>query len=160
MFPKIFTRSFQAKLLYLMIAVLIVLQAATLLAVHFAGQRTMRAGIADELHVGSNVLDQILAARGRQLSDTARVLASDFAFREAIASGDRPTITSVLTNHGSRIGANVMTLVALDGTIVADTANGGGAFPFAPLVRDARQRGEASAIVSFHGRPHQVVLVP
>jgi diguanylate cyclase (GGDEF)-like protein len=156
-------RSFQAKLLYLMIAVLLLLQAATLIAVHITGQRTMRRSVAEELTVGGRVLDRILYGRGQQLSDTVRVLASDFAFREAIASGDRPTITSVLTNHGSRIHADAAVLISLQGSVVASTVGGsaeGHPFPIPALMRAAQARGEASAIASFGGRPYQLVVVP
>jgi len=156
-------RSFQTKLLTLMIAVLVLLQAATLIAVHVAGERTMRTSLGEELRVGSRVLDQILSERGRQLSDTVRVLASDFAFREAVASADRPTITSVLTNHGSRIAADAAVLISLEGPVVADTLNGrlvDKSFPISRLIREAEARGESSGIATFDGRPFQLVVVP
>src|SRR5437867_877647 len=101
-------RSFQTKLLILLIAVLVLLQAGTLISVHFAGQRTLRNSIDKELSVGARVLDLVLGTRARQLQDSLRVLALDFAFREAIASADLPTITSVLANHGSRIAADAV----------------------------------------------------
>jgi len=156
-------RSFQTKLLILLIAVLVLLQAGTLISVHFAGQQTLRKTIDQELRVGVNVLDRILITRARQLQDSLRVLALDFAFREAIASADKPTITSVLANHGSRIAADAVVLVGLDGTVIADTLGGnlaGKPFPFASLLDEAQDRGESSATVSFRGRPYQFVIVP
>ncbi len=156
-------RSFQAKLLYLMVAVLILLQAATLIAVHVAGQKTMFASIDDELRVGTRIVDQILAKQGEQLSQTVRVLASDFAFREAIALGERPTITSALANHGSRISADVGFLISLEGVVIADTVGGrvvGHGFPRSALVQEAQTRGESSGIVSLDGHPYQLVVVP
>src|ERR1043166_2320940 len=96
-------RSFQARLLYLLIAILVLLDAGTLISVWFAGQRTLHNIVAGQLSVGSGVLNRILDTRARQLSDSLRVLALDFAFREAVASADVPTITSVLANHGSRL---------------------------------------------------------
>jgi len=156
-------RSFQAKLLYLMVAVLVLLQAATLVAVHETNRRTMYASIDDELRVGSLILDQILAGRAQQLSITVRVLASDFAFREAVALGDQPTIASVLANHSSRIHADAAFLVSLEGSVVADTLDAaavGRAFPLPALLAEARQRNESSAIVTLGRRPYQVVIVP
>jgi diguanylate cyclase (GGDEF)-like protein len=155
--------SFQAKLIYLLAGVLLLLQTATLIAVHVAGKRTLTRGIAEELRVGGRVLDRVLAARGRQLSDTVRVLASDFAFREAVASADIPTIASVLNNHGSRIRADVALLMTLDGTVSADSLDGrmtGKQFPVPELIAAARANGEASAIVTFSGEPYQLVIVP
>ena len=156
-------RSFQARLLYLLIAVLVLLEAGTLISVHFAGQQTLRRSVANELHVGVRVLNRTLDDRARQLSDSLRVLALDFAFREAIASADIPTITSVLANHGSRIASDTVLLVNLDGIVTADTLGGrmsGRPFPFASMLRAAEERGEASATVSFASRPYQFVIVP
>src|SRR5947209_13496059 len=156
-------RSFQARLLYLLIAILVLLDAGTLISVYFAGQRTLHNTVAEQLRVGSGVLNRILDARARQLSDSLRVLALDFAFREAVASADVPTITSVLANHGSRIAADAVVLVNLNGVVTADTLGGrlsGKPFPFAAMLQDAQNRGEASATVSFVNRPYQFVIVP
>jgi diguanylate cyclase (GGDEF)-like protein len=156
-------RSFQARLLYLLIAILVLLDAGTLISVYYAGQQTLRRTVAEQLRIGSRVLNRILDTRAQQLSDSLRVLALDFAFREAIASADVPTITSVLANHGSRIAADAVVLVNLDGTVTADTLGGRLSkkpFPFGSLLRTAQDRGEASATVSFANRPYQFVIVP
>jgi diguanylate cyclase (GGDEF)-like protein len=156
-------RSFQARLLYLLIAVLVLLEAGTLISVHFAGQRTVRRSTAEELRVGARVLDRILENRARQRADALRVTASDFAFKETLASGDLPTITSALANAGGRIAADPVVLVSLDGKVMADTLDArmaGRPFPFAALLQTAEERGEASATVSFSNRPFQFVIVP
>ncbi len=156
-------RSFQAKLLFLMVAVLVLLQAATLIAVHVAGREAVDKSIDDELVVGTKILDQILDQKGQQLSETVRILASDYAFREAVAFGDAPTITSALGNHSLRIKADAAFLVSLDGTVVADTLRGrfaGAAFPLAGLIAEAKSQGESSRIVSLLGRPYQIAVVP
>ena len=156
-------RSFQAKLLYFMIAGLLLLEAAILGAVHVSGRRTLRNRLADELQVGARVLDQTLAARGRQLSEAVRVMAADFAFREAIATEDRPTIISALMNHGGRIGTDAVFLVGLDGTVVADTRSGRYVkrpFPHPDLISRALADGEATSVVAFEGGPYQLVVVP
>jgi diguanylate cyclase (GGDEF)-like protein len=156
-------RSFQARLLYLLIAVLVLLQAGTLISVYLAGQRTLRRTVSTELQVGSRVLDRLLETRAQQLSDSTRVLVRDFAFREAVAFSDVPTVVSVLKNHGERIKANTVVLIDLDGVVTADTLERrmvGRPFPFPSLMRMAQERGEASATVSFANRPYQFVLVP
>ncbi|HEV7768061.1 MAG TPA: EAL domain-containing protein [Thermoanaerobaculia bacterium] len=158
-------RSFQARLLYLLIAILVLLEAGMLISVHYAGRRTLQQSIADDLRVGARVLERILQTRARQLSDSLRVLARDFAFREAVAFTDLPTVTSVLDNHGRRIDADVVVLIALDGTVTADTVGGrmaGQPFPFAAMLKiaEADAEGQASATVSFAGRPYQFVIVP
>jgi diguanylate cyclase (GGDEF)-like protein len=156
-------RSFQAKLLYLMVAVLVLLQVSTLIAVHVAGRRTMEKSIDEELGVGARILDEILARQGQELSGTVRILARDYAFREAVAFSDARTITSALANHSSRINADAAFLISLDGAVVADTFGGrlaGDPFPVSGLLAEARKQGEASGIVSYGGRPYQLVVVP
>jgi len=156
-------RSFQAKLALLFVAVLVLLQTATLIAVHLAGQRTIRKSLGNELRVGSRLFDRVLDGRGRQLSETVRILSSDFAFREAVASNDEPTINSVLTNHRARINADVAMLISLDGTVVSDTLEHritGKPFPLQELIREAAAGGEPSAFVSFDEHPYQLVVVP
>ncbi len=146
-----------------MVWALVLLQAATLFAVHVAGQRNLRQTLTDELRVGARVLNRIIAARGHQLTDTARVLAADFAFREAMASGDRPTITSALTNLGARVDGHAVFLISLDGSVDADTLGGhfvGRPFPVPSLVTRAGSQAEASAIVTLNNRPFQFVVVP
>jgi diguanylate cyclase (GGDEF)-like protein len=156
-------RSFQARLLFLMVCALVLFEAATLIAVHVAGQRNLRQSLTDELRVGARVLGRILAARGRQLTDAARVGAADFAFREAIASGDRPTITSALTNLGARVDSHAVFLISLDGAVDADTLGGqfvGRPFPVASLVISPGSPAENSALVTLDNRPFQLVVVP
>jgi diguanylate cyclase (GGDEF)-like protein len=157
--------TFRARLLYLIIAVLVLLETGTLVSVHYAGQQTLRTSIADELSVGARVLDRILDTRARQLSDSLSLLVRDFPFREAVASADLPTVISVLENHGKRIDADVVVLVSLDGTVTADTVGGrmvGRRFPFAEMlsVAEVDAEGQASATVSFANRPYQFVIVP
>jgi diguanylate cyclase (GGDEF)-like protein len=157
------SRSFQARLLILLIAVLVLLEAGTLISVHFAGRQTLRNSVTEELRVGSRVLERILVTRAGQLSDALAVLAADFPFRETIASADVPTITSLLANHGRRISADAVVLLSLDGTVTADTLGGqmvGRRFPFASLFTIAQERGTASANVRFGHRLYQFVIVP
>jgi len=156
-------RSFQVKLLYLLIGDLILLQTVTLAAIHVAGSRSLQKSLTEGLHVGSRVFERILANRGRQLSDSVRVLAGDFGFKAAIASGDRPTINSALANHGSRIDADAVFLVGLNSVVTADTVQKtlvGKKFPFPSLIATAEQVGEVSSIASLDGRPYQLVIVP
>ncbi|HUR80418.1 MAG TPA: EAL domain-containing protein [Thermoanaerobaculia bacterium] len=157
-------RSFQARLLYLLIAVLAIAETGTLVSVHYAGQRAIKRTVDDELSVGTRVFDRVLEMRARTLADQLRVLVSDFAFRDTIAIADLKTITSALENHGKRIGADVVVLIDLDGNVKTDTVRGrwqGKPFPFATMFRQADDRaGDASATVTFAGQPYQFVIVP
>ncbi|HYU26359.1 MAG TPA: diguanylate cyclase, partial [Thermoanaerobaculia bacterium] len=157
-------RSFQARLLWLIVAVLALLEAGTLISVHLAGQHALRRSVSDELGVGARIFTRTLEDRARQLAGNLRILAKDFAFRELVASGDVPTISSALENQRKRVEAGAVVLVDLDGNVKADTLDGrmaGRRFPFVSMLAQAQKNGEeASAIISFSNKPYQFVIVP
>jgi hypothetical protein len=81
----------------------------------------------------------------RQIQRAGELLAADFAFREAVATRDMPTIMSVLVNHGRRIETGAMMLVDLDGRVIADTLRPRRAGTAVPLRRPARHAAAALA---------------
>ncbi|PWT72012.1 MAG: GGDEF domain-containing protein [Proteobacteria bacterium] len=140
-----------------------VVQSTVLLLVDHASFGIARERNAEELRVGERVFLRLLDQNRQRLLQAAEVLSRDFAFRQAVATGDSPTIASVLENHGTRIQAGVMMLVGLDNTLVADSlhpAVRGGVFAYPGLIRAAQRRGRASAIMPIEGRLCQVVVVP
>ncbi|UVI40273.1 putative bifunctional diguanylate cyclase/phosphodiesterase [Qipengyuania spongiae] len=76
-----------------------------------------------DLAANARVFDEILGLRARQMSGSAAVLASDFGFREAFATQDRPTIASALRSLKHRSGAGGAFAVGLDGTLIGDGAS-------------------------------------
>jgi len=154
---------FQRKFVALFVGVLVLVQAATFLIVVLVNKGNVREEVTANLRVGSRVFDRLLEARGRQVAQGVRVLSADFAFREAIASGDLPTIESVLANHGSRIDADSVLLVSLDGQMIADNREGIEApvtFESNKLIGRAVEKGEATSIEIIGDSPYQVVMVP
>jgi len=116
-----------------------------------------------ELTHGKMIVNRLLEQRGQQLEHAARVLASDFGFRQAVATDDAETINSVIKNHGSRIKADTMMVVALDGSLIADSLNyeiAGKRFEFAALLRAAEEQGHAYGITLVRGRATQLVILP
>ncbi len=67
-----------------------------------------------DLSIAQGVFQRISEERRSQLVNVASILTSDFGFKRAIATGDLPTIDSVLKNHGDRINADLMMLIDLD----------------------------------------------
>lgn len=156
-------RRFQTRVVVFVVGLLTLLSASTFIAVSAAVTRNARAQIREELAVAGKVFDRLLTARTQQLADSARLLSGDFAFKTAASSDDRGTVLSVLENHQARVGADVMQLVSLDGTLVADTLDPGAAtvpFPLPDLIARAERSQDASAIAVIGGRPYQVVAVP
>jgi diguanylate cyclase (GGDEF)-like protein len=156
-------RSLQARIALFFVILLVAVLAALVLLVSVGGERIAKERIGQELLVGERVFRRLIEQSNRQLADAARILASDFGFRTAIATRDYDTIVSVLANHGSRIGADVVLLADLDRKLLADTLHPGHRatdFPFPELIALAERDRPASAIVLIDDKPYQVVVVP
>ena len=140
-----------------------VVQVSVLVLVDRVGLKIARERNAQELQVGQRVFLRLLDQNRQRLLQAADVLSRDFAFRQAVATGDAPTISSVLNNHGTRIQANVMLLVSPDNIITADSSHRsdhGEAFPRPALIHAAQRLGKASAIMRIEDSLYQVVVVP
>ena len=140
-----------------------VVQVSVLVLVDRVGLSIARERNVDELHVGERVFLRLLDQNRQRLLQAAEVLSKDFAFREAVATGDAPTISSVLKNHGTRIQADVMMLVSLDNMLTADSLHALDSrrpFPHPSLIHAAQEDGKASAIMRLDDHLYQVVVVP
>ncbi|MGL4317032.1 MAG: putative bifunctional diguanylate cyclase/phosphodiesterase [Pseudomonas sp.] len=116
-----FSNSFQARIAGVLILLLLVVVGALYFSVKAATGVAVQSQLREELGVGGRVFEQLLAVRGRQLHDAVQVLAADFGFKDAVASGDRETIRSALANHGARINAGTVMLLGLDGSLQVST---------------------------------------
>lgn len=113
--------SFQARIAGVLVLLLLVVIGALYVAVQTATGAAVRSQAREQLDVGSLVFQQLLEVRGRQLHDAVQVLAADFGFKDAVASGDTETIRSALANHGARINAGAVMLLGLDGSLEVST---------------------------------------
>jgi signal transduction histidine kinase/CheY-like chemotaxis protein/HPt (histidine-containing phosphotransfer) domain-containing protein len=117
----------------------------------------------EELAIAERVFGHVLAQKSDKLRRAAQVLATDFGFRQAVATNDQDTIADALANHGERIGASAMMLIGLDQTVVADTMSPEAAarrFEFPQLLAATAGQPSAAAMVVIGGMPHQLVVVP
>lgn len=113
--------SFRSRLLLIFVGLAGGVLLATLLAVSLATDEQAELTVERELAVSERVLGELLKRRGEQLEQAAQVLADDFGFREAVASGDQATLVSAMVNHGDRIGTQLMALYDVDGKELAST---------------------------------------
>ncbi|WDZ94440.1 EAL domain-containing protein [Herbaspirillum sp. WKF16] len=111
----------ESKIVALFIILIVVVQLAGFAAIRKAIDGNARNAITDELAIGQRVFARLLDQNAQKLTLGARLLASDFGFRQAIGTDDRDTINSVLANHGARIGASMAMLIGTDGQIRAST---------------------------------------
>jgi diguanylate cyclase (GGDEF)-like protein len=155
-------RRLQSRIILFFVALLALVQIAAFVFVNAANSSNARAKLEQELDVGQRVFARQLEQNAEKLKLSARVLAADFAFREAIATHDTGTIESVLSNHGARIGADTMVFVDLDGTVLSDTLrpqSESRPFEYPALIAMHRSGASASMEV-LDGRAFQLVGVP
>jgi diguanylate cyclase (GGDEF)-like protein len=147
-----------------MVGLLLAAFASVLVIVDRASQGIATEEVGRALRTGERVFEELLDRNRHQLELAAKVLASDFGFREAVASNDLRTVRSVLQNHGARIRADTMMLASLERQLLADTQRPAGhvrPFPFPGLIDEAEKNDRASAIVAMRdGRLYQLVVVP
>ena len=153
----------RSKMVVFLVALLGIVQIGVFALVNTATSSAARTKIDDELAVGERVFASEQKQNADRLAQAATVLASDFAFREAIATGDGATVESALQNHGARVKAAVVLFVNLQGMVVDDTLRLGAAprrFEYQPLIAQARSVGQAAAIEMLDQRVLQLVAVP
>ena len=156
-------RSLSARIALLFVVLLVLVQGIAAVLVTRANSQIARETIDQALEQGELIFRRLHAQNQSRLEQGAAILSADFAFREAIATGSVDTISSVLRNHGARLGANAMMLIGLDGVVRADTqgaAREGKPFAYAGLVEEAATDGRASAVVVLDGALYQLVVVP
>ena len=155
-------RSFQTRVIAVMIAVVAAAQLATFAVVTVATQRAVSSRLEQELHVGQRVWEQFQQSRSEQLLASASVLSDDFGFRAAVASGDVPTLRSALGNQGTRVGADLAWLLDRDGRwqAGADGTAAPSAEVLAGLTHQAARDGLAVQTVVVKDALYLVVMLP
>jgi diguanylate cyclase (GGDEF)-like protein len=120
--------------------------------------RTVENQVRSELMASSTVFDRLWEMRSRELGNAAGVLARDFGFREAVATGDPRTAASALDNLKARLGLRMAFIVNYDRSVVGidDPAlrRDGGA------LWAALDQGQTSGVARLGGVPHQVIAAP
>src|ERR1700733_7807262 len=114
--------SFRNRLLAVIIGLVCVTQTVTLIAVLARTEHSVEDRAAKQLVAGTAFVQQLVQFRASQLASGVSVLAADFGFREAVASGDGPTMLSAAQNDVQRIGADLMVLLDDHGHVLASTA--------------------------------------
>lgn len=113
--------SFRYKILACFMSLLALVLGASLWVIN--RRETSRAEA--EIHAGLSAAQAIFAElferRERQLATSLSLLSGDFAFKQAVGTGDAATILSAASNHRSRIKADVLIVTDAEGLVLADT---------------------------------------
>lgn len=157
-------RTLERRIAIVFVGLLALVMLLMLLIVARSGEDIIAAESQRQLAAGARNFSNLIDQDRRQLELAATVLASDFGFREAIATQDRGTVHSVLLNHGYRIGAKVMMVLSLDGQVIVDTQRPGQAarpFPLREMLRAGQLSGRSSGVARMKdGMLYQMVIVP
>ncbi|MBK4733525.1 putative bifunctional diguanylate cyclase/phosphodiesterase [Noviherbaspirillum pedocola] len=156
--------SLQRRIAVVFVGLLVLVMGLILALVHTSSKGIVSSEARRELAVGTKVFRKLLEQNQRQLETAATVLSADFAFREAIATQDQPTMRSVIRNHGNRIHAQVMMVANPEGSLLATTQREsatGAPFPFPDLLAAAESAGKSAGFRQMrNGQLYQVVVVP
>jgi hypothetical protein len=144
----------------LFLGMLLIVQLASFAVVHWSIDHNARQLLSQDLAIGERIWLRLLSQRAQKLTLGASVLAADYGFRAAAASGDEETLRSALANHGARIGATVTAMLGSDLALRAlgESTDRSTIESLRPLVPRLAEQGSALALIG--DQPYQVVMVP
>ncbi|WP_119964683.1 putative bifunctional diguanylate cyclase/phosphodiesterase [Simplicispira lacusdiani] len=161
--PRPIRHSLILRLVGISLLLLLIVQAAGFAVVNRGIDRNARGQIARELDTDERVWHRLLEQNAERLRQGSALLAADYGFRAAVASGDQETIQSALENHGGRIGAAATAL--LDTQLAPRAVSLAGGMQQMPaslaqVVRALAAQPQGSQVAVMDGRPYQFVMVP
>jgi diguanylate cyclase (GGDEF)-like protein len=153
-------RRVSSRIVALFLGLLLLVQLAGFAVVRVSINQNARSLLSQDLELGERVWARLLAQRAQKLLLGASVLAADYGFRAAAASGDNDTLRSALDNHGARIGATLTAMLApdLSTRALGEGTSGEALAALRPVA--ARLAEQGSALMLVAGQPYQVVMVP
>src|SRR6476661_6541280 len=156
-------RSLQSRIVLLFLVLILAVQSCGFFAIRTGIEENAQLSIREELKVGERVFKRLLNLYAQNLTQGARVLASDYGFKQAIGTDDTETIVSALSNHGGRIGASVAVLIGTDRNIKASTTDRqeNNFHKLILALLDEAERGDGAAGNGIlGGQPYQIVVMP
>src|SRR5438309_1238477 len=114
--------------------------------------------VESQLQSSGAVYDRLWQQRSHELQNAAQLLARDFGFRAAVASGDQATIQSALGNAAGRLRVRSAFIVSADGRVSSigpGVSKAEAAALWTPL-----DDGHLTGVAVLAGRPRQLVAAP
>ncbi|MES2988291.1 MAG: EAL domain-containing protein [Pseudomonadota bacterium] len=121
-------------------------------------ERNATQQVQGELVASGTVFDRLWAQRTAQLGGAAGLLARDFGFRAAIATGDKQTIQSALDNLRQRLGVPMAFVVGADSNVtgLTDPKQAAEAADF----WQALDAGQMTGVVRLGGAARHLIAAP
>src|SRR5690348_10643310 len=114
--------------------------------------------VQSQLQSSGAVYDRLWQQRSRELQNAAELLAHDFGFRAAVATGDEPTMQSALGNAAVRLNLRNAFIVTADGKVSAIGPSI--AKTQAEALWEPLDEGRLTGVSVIAGRPRQLVAAP
>jgi diguanylate cyclase (GGDEF)-like protein len=114
--------------------------------------------VESQLQASGAVYDRLWQQRSRELQNAAQLLARDFGFRAAVASGDVATMQSALGNAAARLRVRNAFIVTAEGKV--STVGSEIAPAEAGALWDPLDDGRLTGVAVLAGRPRQLVAAP
>jgi diguanylate cyclase (GGDEF)-like protein len=114
--------------------------------------------VQSQLQSSGAVYDRLWQQRAHELQNAAQLLARDFGFRAAVATGDEATMQSALGNAAARLKVRTAFIVTADGRVSAidsSVPKAEAAALWQPL-----DEGKLTGVSVLAGRPRQLVAAP
>jgi diguanylate cyclase (GGDEF)-like protein len=114
--------------------------------------------VESQLQSSGAVYDRLWEQRAHELQNAAQLLARDFGFRAAVATGDQPTVESALGNAAARLRVRSAFIVTADGKVTSidpSVSSSETARLWQPL-----DDGRLTGVSVLGGRPRQLVAAP
>jgi diguanylate cyclase (GGDEF)-like protein len=114
--------------------------------------------VESQLQSSGAVYDRLWQQRERELQGAADLLARDFGFRAAVATGDTATMQSALFNAAARLRVRTAFIVSLDGSVhgLSDPR----AVREAGALWEPLDAGRLGGVAVLGGAPRQLVAAP
>ena len=135
-------------------AVLVVLAIALQIGISANARRETGA----QLQASGAVFERVWALHAERLQQGAEVLAQDFGFRQAVATGDPATARSALENLQHRLDVDSAMILKADGTVMAADAPAG--VDTARLIAALDPQEASSGVLTLGGKPYLAVAAP
>jgi diguanylate cyclase (GGDEF)-like protein len=114
--------------------------------------------VENQLQSSGAVYDRLWQQRAHELQNAAQLLARDFGFRAAVATGDEATMQSALGNAAARLKVRTAFIVTADGRVSAIDPSIGK--QQAAALWEPLDEGKLTGVSVLAGRPRQLVAAP
>ncbi|NOU52680.1 EAL domain-containing protein [Pseudoalteromonas sp. JBTF-M23] len=153
--------SLKHRIIMLCVGLVLLTAVSSLVSFWWSTSHFNESQVQQDMQVAKNVYQQYLKAKERLLVTAATVLTADFGFKQAVATRDADTISSVLYNHSQRIDADLMLLFDTQGKLIsADKRDIALPADTSTLLKQLLAQGNSSTFMVINEALYQVIVLP